>query len=898
MASLDQIVQQIRFGLEQLRPKNAHHEFEHLCRHYARSLICSNILPATGPVSAGGDQGRDFETFRTYIAQSPIADTAFLGHVTNDPIAFACTMQSDNVERKIQADIQTIVASGTKVLSIHYFCVADVPVARRHQLQTWAREAHSVELDIHDGQAIAENLAKKEVFWIAVRFLAIPSEIYPRDLCPTNDAYESAREEWQRRSVEVNSFPQFHEIKGLLRHATWDKDAKQDIPFWINRLQLFVDSSEVWPLARRARYEIAVATLRGLGTLVGFEDEVRQYFSAPPSIDALDELEDFTVLLTYCTGATVFGHADFGWSDLRGWQSVLVERLEAAIAERTFPSTQAQLRKVRGLAALHKIGADGVTSGFDETVEWWSKALDLLPQAALFPLEQFADMLTITCKWAGDHPRYRELTGRVDEALSKRVGGFAAAEKCRDRALAHYESGRILEAITEIHKAKLNWFADETLDIFILSLQVLARWYTELGLCVAGKYYALTAASMALRSSRPEIKASAWKTLLEAGDSEYKGGAWAGFLELTKAALYCHHLFSPDAGNISKHDELEATLYHGAVTVAISERLWPELADFVKTRVDAWNLGEMFDELLTAARSTLGQMSRDELIASLEGQLVGMPINDVGVHRKVTWAAFGVEWSVEWLNDYHTTAMAEQFIATFQVVLVEIAGKDLCLPQTQIEIVFALDAVAEPDVQPLRAEGFRWRLAWPKEGEHDDLDKVFLSVFATAITVLRNASFLPDGNVNGLMEDLFRNGIPGKALVGQPYSMLYRETLSEGSFNEGRRILALPEVPTRSTPLRPHPALSAVAGPGPGYSPEESRERIARRYQGVARLLPITLARLRGNEEFQRTVRRLREKGWRDWHITEALLTTVVNFRMNEKYGPRGAFRRTSLITS
>jgi hypothetical protein len=56
------------------------------------------------------------------------------------------------------------LASGTKILSVHYFCVADLAVAKRHQLQTWARDNHSLELEIHDGQAIAENLARKAVF--------------------------------------------------------------------------------------------------------------------------------------------------------------------------------------------------------------------------------------------------------------------------------------------------------------------------------------------------------------------------------------------------------------------------------------------------------------------------------------------------------------------------------------------------------------------------------------------------------------------------------------------------------------------------------------------------------------------------------------------------------------
>lgn len=68
MANPVQTAQMIRLALGSLAADNAHHSFEHLCRHIAKRRIASNVLPATGPVSAGGDQGLDFETFRTYLA--------------------------------------------------------------------------------------------------------------------------------------------------------------------------------------------------------------------------------------------------------------------------------------------------------------------------------------------------------------------------------------------------------------------------------------------------------------------------------------------------------------------------------------------------------------------------------------------------------------------------------------------------------------------------------------------------------------------------------------------------------------------------------------------------------------------------------------------------------------
>lgn len=113
MASIDQVISQVRFGLEQLSSRNAHHEFEHLCRHLARARICSNILPATGPVAAGGDQGRDFETFSTYLNSTSLAGSTFVGLASTKPIAFTCSLEDKkSINRKIKSDVKTITDFG------------------------------------------------------------------------------------------------------------------------------------------------------------------------------------------------------------------------------------------------------------------------------------------------------------------------------------------------------------------------------------------------------------------------------------------------------------------------------------------------------------------------------------------------------------------------------------------------------------------------------------------------------------------------------------------------------------------------------------------------------------------------------------------------------------------
>lgn len=171
----------IRFGLEQLSAKNSHHDFEHLCRHLARTVICVNILPSTGPVSKGGDQGIDFETFQ--IPDTSIEDlSAFHRHFPNKHIVFACTIRkAETVPAKVKEDIEKILTNSPDVIDVYYFAGADIPISTRNELKTWAKKEHSISLEIFDGQAVSELLADPEVIWIAERFLAIPPDILKGD---------------------------------------------------------------------------------------------------------------------------------------------------------------------------------------------------------------------------------------------------------------------------------------------------------------------------------------------------------------------------------------------------------------------------------------------------------------------------------------------------------------------------------------------------------------------------------------------------------------------------------------------------------------------------------------------------------------------------------------------
>jgi hypothetical protein len=223
----------IRFHLGELSARNGHHEFESLCRHLARARIYRNILPATGPVSAGGDQGRDFETYSAGVAVS-----LFDRNVSDGKTVFLCSLEK-KIERKIKADVDSTMHGG-KIDEVFYFCESNVPVGRRHALQSWTTKTHGVYLEIFDGTAIAELLTDRDVFWIAQEFLHIPAEIVPAT-ADQNDWYGKLLERWLGRAPLSASAADFTEIKFGLRRATRHEDAKPDLLRWITLMERFIE---------------------------------------------------------------------------------------------------------------------------------------------------------------------------------------------------------------------------------------------------------------------------------------------------------------------------------------------------------------------------------------------------------------------------------------------------------------------------------------------------------------------------------------------------------------------------------------------------------------------------------------------------------------------------------
>ena len=212
-----ELSRQIRFALNDLSARNGHHQFEELCRYLVAARIATNVYPATGPVAAGGDAGRDFQTFATQIREELGPHGGFAALVATEPTAFACSLQAKALPSKIRKDVAKIVAHGPPVSRVYALLGSDLDSSKVASLKTELAKEHGISLEVLDGQALAELLTDHDTFWIAARWLAIPAEYAPErpsDQADEPDWYVETRLRWQQAEGHPRSMGEVMDLAG------------------------------------------------------------------------------------------------------------------------------------------------------------------------------------------------------------------------------------------------------------------------------------------------------------------------------------------------------------------------------------------------------------------------------------------------------------------------------------------------------------------------------------------------------------------------------------------------------------------------------------------------------------------------------------------------------------
>jgi hypothetical protein len=820
-------------------------------------------------VAAGGDQGRDFETYEASV-QDPLGTCVFVGKASSRHLTFACTLQKDGIVSKLKSDVKGIMSSGGPVDVIHFLCATDIPVAKRHELQAWTSSEHDVSLEIHDGQWITQELCQRDIFWIAQEYLGIAREIYP-DTSFEDKPYGKLRHRW--KDARPGNLAELLDVSYGLREAARAGGPSEDLPFWLDRIN--PDSVPV-QLRRHAIYETAIASLRGRKTMEGLAPLIREYFACVSQLVRTSDLDDAAVMLGFCLGASGLHSLDIPFDELRGYAHELLERIDKLLLDAETPGYRARLLFTRGfLAAPSSASPDGLQSCLSS----WERALDLVEKAPLFPVTDLAELITqlinLLPKAVQDkyNPRLLALAKRVDTLIEERYGAFAAASRCRDRGMALYKKEDLLGAIEQFHRAKKSWFAEETLQGSILAILFLSKCYYELGLRLAAKYFALAGAFMALTTPNLNLRRYVPQGLFMAADSDYDLGAWCNYLLLSEVGLEAFSQFGIEKDASTIESDINRTLFHSGIIYAMSQLFAPDLRSRIKEMIEAWDLADDLGDLLDAADEQWAEEDPLDVANALREEGICAPFSDAGCRRYVRFRALGIDWSLDWENTHSVNVVGEHFTAVLQVILADLARLDLCLLPTVISVSLRLGDATPTDALVEGDRPGEWLVMLPDPKQADDFD---LCVFASTTGLLACSSALHMEKMQELLEERLQNALSGKTFCVRPYAELLGAFIAEDDFLAFERNSESATKQDERTEDE-HPQLRGPSGPGPGYEKADQEAHITNRYENLKKKLGDILPQLASSRGFCTTAAALRKDGWKDWHILLATYNAIVN---------------------
>jgi hypothetical protein len=925
-----QTAQMIRLALGSVAADNEHHSFEHLCRQVAKRRIASNVVPATGPVSAGGDQGRDFETFRTYLAGELPFAIGFLTLASSDVVVFACTIQRDGPRAKFEGDIRSICTQGTQVDRIFIFATENVPTRLRHDLQEWAAQQYEVALEIIDGSALAEWLAEPELYWIAQEYLHLPAELAPQADQPEHDAqlppwYVELRAYWQEPGRQPVNLGDLFDLRHGLRHAIPPGPARADLPGWLSLMTRLAEQSPDPEVRLHAVYEIAAARIRGTADLHPAEPLIRQFINEVQQSDDPGLLFDASVLVQFCATAACLGYTDIPMPETMGWTPLLRCHVDQLLEREWGPNTRAGLLQAAAHLALH-VDFTGAEDGggsatlddmdqlygslmeaiehgtlqthletapvvdLDAGMQHLASLVELLPDAPAYPIDTFGTIIDLLAPTLRDHPLYRQVCDGLDKAVVRQEGDAVAGDRCRQRAEALEQAGRPLDALREFHQAKINWFHGDTLYGALRAMACITDLYSALGLYLAAKKYALAMAALA--RADPADHELIPMALFSAANMDHLAGAWVASAELATIAGQAHLRWAPDAGNLERHAYVKEAMEYQAFTAVIAEQTRPEFLPAIHDILR----GGLFDGFTHPRAASPDTVARTEQEwTDWLSNKAGAPFSDAGPARAIAFHALGVRWTAHGRNEQDTVLALEDFTSTLQILLAEFASLDPALIPQDVDIEIRVHQPGHPPAKPYLTRVDDGRRLWllflpsgdpagahakapgPEEQEPSD-------VLHLAFQVLLGNSLLDQQGFSDLMDQAARNGLFSNLEIGRPYRelALFRTRALPPLAGPQYRPLANAQHPN---PRAGAPQMQPRTGPGPGYTTERANEILAERY----RILPIsikhTIPSLLSDPGATDVFRELHRAGWKDWHLLNVVANLTINHRLALRYG-------------
>lgn len=906
----------ISFCLGQLSERNEHHTFEIIATRIARKRISANILVANGPVSAGGDQQRDAESYATRIPDELPNAAGFSASASTSPMVIACTVQKTGLKKKILDDLAGIcAAAAAPVELVAFFSVHSISEATTHKVQEFARTTYGVTLDVYSGMKVATILAEPDLVWVAQHYLRVPAAMVPEPEDVTPEWYGELRDALRRNGGPVALTPATQgEITEALRFATWDEVANADLPEWLAFMGAFLDRAADDDIVFRACYEIAVARFRGMGIAGTSEDLIRRAVNYALSNIHTNIFDDAVTLVAYWGNMWVAGVATASATEIAEARERLHEHIAAgltAVDRATYPVRSASLTGT--LASLHlqpkweraeengfrpprvdvaahagvKLDSVQVDSSFadslidlDTAMRYLDDLVDLLPRARPYSASGLSQIFTMFAPAVSAHPSYAKVRDALDARTAEVQGDAAIAERCRDRAIAFEGAGQPLEALAELHTAKARWFHGDLMYGAVLVSRYIAKIYLDLGLTYAAKMYACGAAMMANQSPDDDVKTQIPKAIFQAARAAQMAGCWVDAAALTEIALLAHNSHATNPFDLSSHPDLEHHHTNELIEYLAVRTFWPDVEPLFRHAHPTTDRYELLSEQALHPDATM-LLDEERFQEFAREQFTGPVLADLGHTRTIDFEALGVRWVFKFDNDHASVLTAEGLVAAFQVFLADAARFHpvILRATTSIRIDTTRGASHASNDVLFDNDGDEVSVQINWSDSTGDLDEISRSIISMSIRLLGEVHARPREDLMALLDSLGRDGISHKVLMGRPYNES-ADFLSKEHYER----CAGATRPSSSDAFTPssHESLAASTREGPDYNRAESLERIEQRYR-TAESWSLSLAAFLEDPRGRKEIDRLQADGWLDWQILVTFVNVGLNWRVQRE---------------
>lgn len=634
-------------------------------------------------------------------------------------------------------------------------------------------------------------------------------------------------------------------------------------------------------------YENLAAHSRLNGSLRGFEEDIRFYFSDFSSFRSANDIENAKNIINLVFGSLKNEKVLITEDELRKWYVKLYRKVNQKLLIESDVGEKCNLLEVKGtfLLIINRLR----NKSNIEFIKYFEEILPLAEKAPLFKLSQFNDRIEKYIKMQLNFDPVDEMgiitalesySAKLFPLVEKIEGKFSLAQSQVKRGYSYLKTTipkNLLKALDYFHKAKDNYLQEDTIEGFVLALLNIAQLYNSLGMHFAAKNYALAAYRM---STNKELIKRIEDSFSILAYSDFKQGSWFNAL-----SIYGRYVQLRLDTNFEKSDaeaEQIATLNIAFMLYVISRS--SNQFKYLITNYTSY-LDYVGDEIVKPLLEKLKieLQSDKKYYEAIENNIDDFPLNDFGRERIISFYALGSLWRIRFNNTYDVQSIAEEYISTIQIVLAEIALSDvdfhLLKSEIEIELVLSNERLA-PEQMPSN-EIIKWKvyICFTEAVGVEMINQHSSFNMVSFLRMLDNISVLEAEEFETVFWKFFKEAnLDTKQIAVNLYQKIHRDIYTKGDFEAFQASYFEKEHFNLKFP-RENKVMIWDNSLSLKYNKTFSLEAIKNRFNNMHKCTYLTLNELKKNPNFSFWLNDLRSKGFKDWQI----LMNMQNFMLNYK---------------